>query len=222
MTLVVESFPVGPLACNCTILGDPETGRAVVVDPGGDTAHILEVLGRHGLTCEHLVHTHAHIDHILATREMKEKTGARIHLHDGDLPLYEGILEQAAMLAGWGLRIPPPDPTLPVDSFLKDGDAVQAGGLELEVLHTPGHTPGSCCFGVDDGAAGLLIAGDTLFRGSIGRTDLPGGDASQIVHSIQQRLYTRDEDTRVITGHGESTTIGAERHGNAFVRGVGA
>lgn len=222
MTLVVESFPVGPLACNCTVLGDTGSGRAVVIDPGGDAEKIMGVLARHGLTCEHLVHTHAHIDHILATRAIKERTGATIHLHDGDLPLYEGILEQAAMLAGWGLRIPPPDPTVPVDQFLKDGDAVSAGALELEVLHTPGHTPGSCCFGVDDGEHGLLIAGDTLFRGSIGRTDLPGGDPARIVRSIQQRIYTRGEGTHVITGHGEATTVGAELRGNAFVRGVGA
>lgn len=218
MSLIVETFPVGPLQCNCTVLGDPESGKAIVVDPGGDPEKILARLGHHGLTCEHLLHTHAHIDHILATRDIQEATGAKIHLHEGDLPLYEGLLDQVRMLMMMGMRLPKPREALPVDSYLKDGDAVQAGALDVEILHTPGHTPGSCCFGLHDGEAEVLLAGDTLFMGSIGRTDLPGGDAALIQKSIRERLYTRAEDTRVITGHGEDTSIGRERRANAFVR----
>jgi glyoxylase-like metal-dependent hydrolase (beta-lactamase superfamily II) len=218
MNLVVETFPVGPLQCNCTILGDPESGKAIVVDPGGDHEKILARLKVLGLKVETLLHTHAHLDHILATRAMKEATGARIHLHKGDLTLYQGLVDQAARLLGMGMPLARPDPPLPVDSFLEDGDAVTTGGLEIEVLHTPGHTEGSCCFGLPHPEQDLLVAGDTLFRGSIGRTDLPGGDSDKIVKSIKNRLYTRDEATRVITGHGPETTIGFERHANAFVR----
>ncbi len=219
MSIVVESFPVGPLGCNCTILGDPESGKAIVVDPGDHADYILKRLEHHGLSCEHLLHTHAHLDHILATREMKERTGAKIHLHEGDLTLYEGIADQAAMvMARWQMKFPQPDQPLPVDDFLKDGDGIRAGGLEVEVLHTPGHTCGSCCFGVESAEGPLLVAGDTLFQGSIGRTDLPGGDSAQIVKSIRERIYTRSEETKVITGHGASTTIGKERATNAFVR----
>lgn len=218
MKLVVETFPVGPLQCNCTILGDPETGKAVVIDPGGDHERILARLEALGLTAETLLHTHAHLDHILATRAMKEATGAKIHLHKGDLSLYEGLVQQALRLAMIGLPMVHPDEPLPVDTFLQDGEAVTTGGMEIEVLYTPGHTEGSCCFGLPHADQALLIAGDTLFRGSIGRTDLPGGDSQKIVRSIKERLYTRDEDTRVITGHGPDTSIGLERRSNAFVR----
>lgn len=218
MKLVVETFPVGPLQCNCTILGDTESGKAVVVDPGGDPELILGRLSELGLTVETLLHTHAHLDHILATRAVKEATGARIHLHEEDLSLYQGLLDQAQRLMLMGMPLTRPDEPLPVDSFLRDGDAIATGELEVEVLHTPGHTEGSCCFGMPHPEQDLLIAGDTLFRGSIGRTDLPGGDPGKIVRSIKERLYTRSEETRVITGHGPDTTIGFERRGNAFVR----
>jgi len=218
MSWIVESFPVGPLQCNCTILGDPETGAAVVVDPGGDTERILARLEAHGLRCKALLHTHAHIDHILATREMNERTGAPIHLHEDDLTLYQGLASQALMLASWGMPIPTPDAPLPVDSYLKDAEPITAGGMEIEVLHTPGHTQGSCCFGVEGGERPVLVAGDTLFRGSVGRTDLPGGDATALAKSIKERLYGRAGETRVITGHGPDTSIDEERRSNPFVR----
>lgn len=218
VALVVERFAVGPLACNCTILGDPETGKAVVVDPGGDPERIQARLAAHGLTCELLLHTHAHIDHILATRAMKQATGARILLHRGDLALYQGLAEQALMLAAWGMPMGDLEDPLPVDAFLEDGDALGTGGLELEVLYTPGHTEGSCCFGLEGDGQALLVAGDTLFRGSVGRTDLPGGDPSKLARSIRQRLYTRPPETRVITGHGPDTSIDFERSQNPFVR----
>ncbi len=219
MELVLETFPVGPLGCNCTILGDPATGDAVVFDPGGDHEHILALLARHGLKPRKLLHTHAHIDHILATRAMHEATGASIELHRGDLGLYSAMAEQALMMASWGMPLGELEDPLPVQRFLEDGEGLSIGTLEVEVLHTPGHTEGSCCFGFRKGAEPVLVAGDTLFKGSVGRTDLPGGDTDTLVRSIKDRLYVRDGATRVITGHGESTRLDRERRTNPFVRG---
>lgn len=215
---IIETFPVGPLECNCTILGDPVSKKAIVVDPGGSIAEIQARLARHGLTCTALLHTHAHLDHILATRAMKEATGASIHLHQGDVPLYEGLSMQTEAMARWGLPMARPDAPLPVDSYLKDGDAITAGGLEVQVLHTPGHTPGSCCFNVPDRERKVLLSGDTLFEGNVGRTDLWGGDDRQIVKSIRERLFKLDDATLVVPGHNECTTIGHEKMYNPFVR----
>lgn len=217
METIIESFPVGPLGCNCTILGDPETKKALVVDPGGDEDLILARVEELGLEVVALLHTHAHLDHILATRAVHEKTGAKIHLHEGDLFLYDNMIQQAQRLRMMGMPIPEPGEPIPVDSYLKDGEALSAGDLEVGVLHTPGHTPGSCCFSLQTGPK-LLVAGDTLFRGSIGRTDLPGGDFATIETSIRDRLYTLEEETEVITGHGPRTSIASERRSNPFVR----
>lgn len=218
VSTVVESFPVGPLGCNCTIVGDTATGKAAVIDPGGDVAEIQRRLADHGLEAVVLLHTHAHIDHILATRAMHEATGARIELHEGDLQLYEGLRQQALMLASWGMPIPTPDEPLPVGRFLVDGEEVSVGDLGVEVMHTPGHTEGSCCFSFQGPERPTLIAGDTLFRGSVGRTDLPGGDADTLRRSIQKRIYQLPEETLVVTGHGDPTEVGLERRTNPFVR----
>jgi glyoxylase-like metal-dependent hydrolase (beta-lactamase superfamily II) len=205
--LLVESFPVGALQCNCTILGCGDTKQAIVVDPGGDPERILEVIRHYDLDVRALVHTHAHLDHIAATRDIKEATGATIRLHPGDRWLYDNFRMQA-MMFGWKVR-----DVLPVDAALAHDETVAFGKRAVQVIHTPGHTPGSVSFVADE----LLIAGDTLFRRSIGRTDLWGGDSAQILRSIRERLFALPPDTRVICGHGPDTTIGDEKRGNPFV-----
>jgi glyoxylase-like metal-dependent hydrolase (beta-lactamase superfamily II) len=174
---------------------------------------IAEIVAHYDLTVRAIVHTHAHLDHIYCTREVAERHGGAICLHDGDAFLYDAFAQQAAMF-GWQPRA-----TRPVDRWITDGERVALGHRELLVIHTPGHTPGSVCFEVADPDHGpLLLAGDTLFRRSVGRTDLPGGDARTLERSIQQRLYTRDPDALVIPGHGPTTTLGDEARANPFVR----
>jgi hydroxyacylglutathione hydrolase len=211
--LLRETFPAGPLQCNCTILACGDTKDAIVVDPGGELDRIAQVVAHYDLTVRAIIHTHAHLDHIHGTRDVKETHGGDICLHRGDLFLYEGIEVQAGMF-GWKVR-----PAAPVDRFVEDGDRIEFGKRAALVVHTPGHTPGSVCFEVTTpGEKPLLFAGDTLFRRSVGRTDLPGGDAKTLQTSIRERLYTRDLDALVIPGHGPSTTLGDEARGNPFVR----
>jgi glyoxylase-like metal-dependent hydrolase (beta-lactamase superfamily II) len=208
--MLVETFAAGRFQCNCSVIARGKD--AIVIDPGGETARIAEILRVNDLTVRAIIHTHAHLDHIHCTRDVKEAHGGTIGLHRGDLFLYDGIAMQAKMF-GWQVR-----PVLPVDRFLEHGDRLALGDGEVEVIHTPGHTPGSLCFEVRDGARTLVFAGDTLFRRSVGRTDLPGGDAAQLARSIQDRLYSRDLDAVVIPGHGPSTILGDEARGNPFVR----
>jgi hydroxyacylglutathione hydrolase len=203
-----ETFPAGPLECNCTILADGDTKDAVVIDPGGELPKIAEIVAHYDLTVRAIIHTHAHLDHIFGTRDVKEAHGGTICLHRGDTFLYDGFAVQAAMF-GWKVR-----DVVPVERWIGDGDTIEMGKQSLSVIHTPGHTPGSVCFAI----GGILFAGDTLFRGSIGRTDLPGGDSKQLARSIKSRLYTRDLDTLVIPGHGPETKLGDEARGNPFVR----
>lgn len=208
--LIIETFPVGPLQCNCTILGDPLTREALVVDPGGDPEQILERLRRHDLQVTRILHTHAHLDHFLASGKMKEATGAQLALHPDDRPLWEHLEEQCRL---FGVPYEPvPDP----DQELEHEEELELAHCRGQALHTPGHTPGSMCFHFE--SEQFLIAGDTLFQGSIGRTDLWGGDYPTIERSIRGRLYTLDEATRVVTGHGAPTTIGQEMRYNAFIR----
>lgn len=211
--LLRETFPAGPFECNCTILACGDTKDAVVIDPGGETARIAEIIAQYDLTVRAIIHTHAHLDHIYCTRDVKQAHGGTIGLHKADAFLYDGFAMQAAMF-GWQAR-----DTLPVERWLEHDDRIELGKRELAVIHTPGHTPGSICFEVHDPDAGrLLFAGDTLFRGSVGRTDLPGGDSELIEKSIRERLYTRDLDTIVIPGHGPTTKLGDEARSNPFVR----
>jgi glyoxylase-like metal-dependent hydrolase (beta-lactamase superfamily II) len=211
--LLRETFPAGPFECNCTILACGDTKDAIVIDPGGEIERIAEIVAQYDLTVRAIVHTHAHLDHIYCTRDVKERHGGAICLHRGDAFLYDGIAVQAAMF-GWQVR-----GTLPVERWIDDGDRIELGKRALAVIHTPGHTPGSVCFELEDPDAGrLLFAGDTLFRRSVGRTDLPGGDSATLKRSIQQRLYTRDPDTLVVPGHGPTTKIGDEARANPFVR----
>ena len=208
--LIVETLPVGPLQCNCTIIGDPVSRKAIVIDPGGDAEMLLERLLELDLHVERIIHTHAHLDHFLASGKMKEATGANLALHREDLFLWDMLEDQCRML--WIPFEEPPPP----DQWLEHEEEIVLKGVQGKALHTPGHTPGSMCFLFE--SQKLLIAGDTLFQGSIGRTDLWGGDYQKIEQSIQEKLYTLDEDISVITGHGDSTSIGREMRSNSFVR----
>jgi glyoxylase-like metal-dependent hydrolase (beta-lactamase superfamily II) len=208
--MILETFPVGPLACNCTLLGDEPGGEAMVVDPGDNIPQILARLAEHGLTLKQIVVTHGHIDHVGGALRLKRATGAPILLNQNDLPLLEMMDEQA----DW-LGVAPPEVAAP-DASADEGLMVGLASHPARVLHTPGHTQGSICLYFEPDR--LLLAGDTLFAGSIGRTDLPGGDARQILRSLQDRLMTLPDETLVIPGHGRKTTIGEERETNPFLQ----
>ena len=212
--LLRETFPAGPFECNCTVLACADTKDAVVIDPGGETDRIAEIIKSYDLTVRSIIHTHAHLDHIYCTRDVKEEHGGEICLHKGDAFLYDGFAMQAAMF-NWK-----PRDTLPVERWIQHDDTIVLGKRKLSVIHTPGHTPGSVCFEIVDPTLGdpLMFSGDTLFRRSIGRTDLPGGDSALIQRSIKERLYSRSLDTVVIPGHGPPTKLGDEARGNPFVR----
>src|SRR5271155_3799693 len=208
--MILESFPVGPLRCICTILGDEGTHDALVVDPGDNIPEILSRLQKHGLTLRQIVVTHAHIDHVGGAAQLRKATGAPVFLNQKDLELL-GAME---IQAGW-LGVPTPE-VVPPDASAEDGLTVGLATLPAEILHTPGHTPGSICLHFPE--AQLLLAGDTLFAGSIGRTDLPGGDGRQILRSLRDRLLVLPDATRVVPGHGRETTIGEERQSNPFLQ----
>jgi hydroxyacylglutathione hydrolase len=208
--MIHETLAVGPLQCNCSIFGDETSREAMVVDPGDNVAGILEIVARHGLTVKCIVVTHAHIDHIGGAAQLKRATGAPVYMNLADEPL-QAVLD---MQAEWiGMRAPE---DLTIDSDARDGDLLRLGAIDFHVLHTPGHTPGS--IGLWAPSEGILAAGDTLFRDSIGRTDLPGGDGRQILRSIHDKLVPLPEETLVIPGHGESTTIGREKRHNYFLQ----
>ncbi len=208
--MILETFPVGPLACNCTLMGDEEAGEAIVIDPGDEIARIHRRLTELGLQLKQILITHAHIDHVGGALRLKKLTGAPIFLNQNDLPLLKMMETQAAWLG-----IPTPE-TAPPDESLADGMVVGLSRYPAEVLHTPGHTQGSVCLHFTP--LKLLIAGDTLFAGSIGRTDLPGGNYGQILDSIGARLLPLPDETQVLPGHGSATTIGQERRTNPFLR----
>jgi hydroxyacylglutathione hydrolase len=208
--MILESFPVGPLRCNCTILGDEVTHEAIVVDPGDNIPEILSRLQKHGLTLRQIIVTHAHIDHVGGAASLKKLTGAPVLLNQRDL----GLLGAMEIQAGW-LGVPTPTVAQP-DASADDGVAVGLPTLQGEVIHTPGHTQGSICLLFPE--QHLLLAGDTLFAGSIGRTDLPGGDGRQILRSLRNRLLVLPDSLRVLPGHGPETTIGEERQSNPFLQ----
>jgi hydroxyacylglutathione hydrolase len=206
---LVETFPVGPLQCNCTILADPASSEAVVIDPGDEPERILRALESAKLVPVALLHTHAHFDHITGSRAVREATRAPIRLHPDDRALYDALPEQAAY---FGLHAEAP---LPPDAPLAEGDRIAFGPYALRAIHTPGHTPGSTCF-LLEGDAPMLFSGDTLFRRSIGRTDLWGGDTEAILASIRGKLFALPGDVPVVCGHGPDTTIGEEKRLNPF------
>jgi hydroxyacylglutathione hydrolase len=211
--VILETFPVGPLACNCTIVGDSESGEAIVVDGGDGVDEVVERLNRYGLRAKLLVHTHAHIDHIADVGRLRDLSGGIALLHPEDLPLYYSL----AMQAQW-LGIVEAPPIVKLDGDLQDGMTLQAGPIRLDVLHTPGHTLGSVCFHVRGaGDAATLLTGDTLFAGSIGRWDLGGTSMEDIVRSIHRKLLVYSDATPVIPGHGPFTTIGTERRSNPYL-----
>ncbi|WP_158748425.1 MBL fold metallo-hydrolase [Acidobacterium sp. S8] len=208
--MILETFPVGPLQCNCTILADETTHEAMVIDPGDNIPQISARLNKHGLKLKQIVVTHAHIDHVGGALKLKQQTGAPILLNQNDLPL----LQMMEMQAGW-LGIETPE-VAPPDASAEDQLIIGLENYPAQVLHTPGHTPGSIC--LHFAPLNLLIAGDTLFAGSIGRTDLPGGDFKQIIRSLHDRVLTLPDETHVIPGHGATTTIGEERESNPFLQ----
>jgi hydroxyacylglutathione hydrolase len=210
--MIHEILPVGMLQCNCSIFGDEESREAIVIDPGDNIDQILAVLGKHRLKVKAIVITHAHIDHIGGAAKLKAATGAPVHMNASDQELYESLDMQAA----W-LQMKTPERTS-IDTEARDGDTLALGDAVFHVLHTPGHTQGSISLWIP--AENKLIAGDTLFRDSIGRTDLPGGDGRQILRSIRDKLLMLPEEAVVVPGHGENTTIGREKERNPFLHGL--
>jgi hydroxyacylglutathione hydrolase len=208
--MIHQILPVGPLQCNCSIVGDEASREAIVIDPGDEIESILDIVRRHNLTVKQIVVTHAHIDHVGGAMKLKAATGAPILLNENDTALLKMLDVQAAWL---GMRSPG---AVTIDQSLREGDTVQAGPLKAQVIHTPGHTEGSICmlFSTEN----TLIAGDTLFAGSIGRTDLPGGSYSKIIDSLHGKLLALPDETIVIPGHGPQTTIGEERESNPFLQ----
>ena len=207
--MIHEIIPVGPLQCNCSILGDDATREAMVIDPGDDINDVLAIIGKHGLQVKQIVITHAHIDHVGGAMKLRAATGAPILLNQNDYAL----LKMLDVQAGW-IGVPPPGP-VEIDRSVQSGETVSAGSLSASVLHTPGHTEGSICLYF--AAEKKLIAGDTLFAGSIGRTDLPGGSMQKIMRSLHDTVLALPDDTVVVPGHGGLTTIGEERESNPFL-----
>ncbi|HEY3929124.1 MAG TPA: MBL fold metallo-hydrolase [Candidatus Koribacter sp.] len=208
--MIHEIFPVGPLQCNCSVIGDETSHEAIVIDPGDDIETIVAVLEKHALRATQIVITHAHIDHVGGAVKLRELTGAPILLNEND----EALLKMLDVQASWlGMKDPG---RVTIDQTLGDGDTVKTDRLEAKVIHTPGHSQGSICllFSTEN----TLIAGDTLFQGSIGRTDLPGGSYEKILQSIHQKLLVLPGGTKVVPGHGPLTTIDEERDRNPFLQ----
>jgi hydroxyacylglutathione hydrolase len=207
--VIHEILPVGMLQCNCSIFGDETSGEAMVIDPGDEIGEILKILERHRLRVKAIIITHAHIDHIGGAAKLKAATGAPVYMNENDQPLYD----QLDVQAGWlGMALPE---RTSIDVAARDGDVMKLGAAEFYVIETPGHTQGSISLWIP--AETKLVAGDTLFRDSIGRTDLPGGDSRQILESIHEKLLTLPEEAVVIPGHGPLTTIGREKERNPFL-----
>ncbi|MFH2061118.1 MAG: MBL fold metallo-hydrolase [Pseudomonadota bacterium] len=206
--MIIKKLEVGPIMANCYILGCKSTKQAVVIDPGDDADRILMELAKSELRVKYLINTHGHFDHVGANKQMKEATNAQIAIHPADEPMLEE-LSRSAMMFGLSAENSPP-----ADIVLNHGDEISFGEITLKVIHTPGHSQGGICLYTK----GFLFAGDTLFAGSIGRTDLPGGDYDTLIASIKEKLMMLDDDTLVYTGHGPETTIGKEKRINPFIR----
>lgn len=208
--MIHEILPVGPLQCNCSVIGDETTHEAMVIDPGDEIQSILALVAKHNLQVKQIVITHAHIDHVGGAMKLRAATGAPILLNQND---YE-LLKMLDLQAQWvGMRSPG---KVEIDQSLGQADTVKAGSLSANVIFTPGHTEGSICLYFP--AEKKVIAGDTLFAGSIGRTDLPGGSFEKIINSLHEKLLALPDDTVVIPGHGPLTTIGQERENNPFLK----
>ncbi|MFO8085718.1 MAG: MBL fold metallo-hydrolase [Desulfobacterales bacterium] len=208
--MIIEFMPVGPIMANCYIIGCEETKEAVVIDPGEDAEKILRKLDDLELNVKYIINTHGHFDHVGANSKIKEVKGAQLLIHAQDAPMLDQLSQAAASFGLRSENSPPPDKTV------DEGDIIKFGNISLKVIHTPGHSPG----GISLYTKGYVFVGDTLFQGSIGRTDLPGGNFNTLKKSIQSKLFTLEDDTRVFTGHGPETTIGREKRYNPFV-GIG-
>jgi glyoxylase-like metal-dependent hydrolase (beta-lactamase superfamily II) len=214
--VVIETFPVGPLGCNCSLIVDPVSKTAVVIDPGGHFETIRSRIEKAGAKVTAILHTHAHVDHVGATSPLQRLSGAPARIHQADRFLYDMLPVQSAFV---GIQVPV---TCDIEGDLIHDGTVSVGALELAVIHTPGHTPGSVCFFLKAGDDAVVFTGDTLFRRGIGRTDLWGGDGPTIQRSLRTRLLSLEDATRVIPGHGPRTTIGEERKENPFLGGAPA
>lgn len=213
--LAIETLPIGAYACNCSILYSKKTREAIIIDPGNDYQTLLAKIFELNIKVKKLIHTHAHFDHIGNSNEVRAKTGATIHLHKDDLFLYEQLPMQGKFF-GQNVGVPGP-----IDHYITDDEEFYFEDDEiktfLKTIHTPGHTPGSCCFFSNYFSTPLLFAGDTLFQNSIGRTDLPGGDSRKIIKSIKERIFVLPDETTVITGHGPMTQIHHEKRFNPYL-----
>lgn len=210
--MIVEHLTLGALQCNCTIIADEQTHEAIVIDGGDGVDEVLEKLAALHLRAKYLVHTHAHIDHIREVGRLREATRSSALLHRDDLPLYRTLAAQAQ----WFGQEPPK--IVDMDAYYVDGEALQVGSVSMNVLHTPGHTPGSVCFEISAAGKSTILSGDTLFRGAIGRWDLGGTSMEDIVASIHRKLMDFKDDTLVVPGHGPFTTIGQERAANPYLQ----
>ncbi|MCP5006031.1 MAG: MBL fold metallo-hydrolase [Planctomycetes bacterium] len=205
--MIMKNVVVGPLEVNCFIIGCEDSKRAAIIDPGGDADKIIRVIENEGLKPEFIINTHAHFDHVGAVKTLQDHFGIDFLLHNDDLFLIENVGEQAAVF-GLG-QVEKPE----VNKFVKDGDTVTLEQMTIKVIHTPGHTPGGVCYYAED----KLFVGDTLFAGSVGRTDFPGSSHDRLIHSIKENLFPLGDNVNVFTGHGPSTTIGSERAHNPFL-----
>ena len=211
--MILEQLVVSPFQSNCWIFGCDETREGVVIDPGDEAERILESVENHGLTIKYLIHTHGHLDHVGATAAVQRETGGLTLIHEADQIMLDNLPAQAALFGGG-------DPEIPtVDQYIKEGDLISFGRYVLSVIETPGHSPGGICLKLEGNEQGLF-AGDTLFQGSIGRSDLWGGSYEQLMDSIRDQLWQLDDDTVVFPGHGPKTTIGDEKRNNPFLQGL--
>ena len=204
--MILKTLVVGPIQSNCYIIGCERTREAAVIDPGGDADRILITLAKDRLRCVYIINTHGHFDHSADNKRLKEVTGAQLLIHHADAPM---ILHQSMDRGMWGIQIensPPPD------RYLNEGDIITLGDISLKVLHTPGHSPGGISLVTDK----VVFVGDTLFAGSIGRTDFPGGDQEGLLRNVRKKIFTLGDDVAVYPGHGPKTTVGRERKTNPF------
>ena len=210
--MIIRAMPLGPLQANCFLVGCEKTRKAAVIDPGGDVDRILPAIEEDALTLTAIINTHGHFDHVGGNKALKAATGADLMIHALDAPMLASLAQTAA---AWGLKA---DDSPEPDRLLKDGDRIEMGDITFKVIHTPGHSPGGICLYAQEQKA--LFSGDTLFAGSIGRSDLPGGDHDTLIASIQTKLFALDEETQVYNGHMTPTTIGQEKRYNPFCRVV--
>ncbi|MCX7770590.1 MAG: MBL fold metallo-hydrolase [Proteobacteria bacterium] len=204
--MIFKRFVVGPLEVNCFVVADEETKEGMVVDPGDNVDEIYSFIEKNGIKIKYIINTHCHFDHCGGNRKMKELTKAELLIHEKEKPVLERMDTSAQI---WGFYV---DKSPEPDRYLKDGDVLELGNLKIEVIHTPGHSPGGICLKID----GKVITGDTLFAGGIGRTDFPGGDYDTLMKSIKERLFTLPEETEIYPGHGPSSTIRNEKYFNPF------